>query len=92
MISPRVLVRLAFLAAGTLLAGAGPLLAQCAMCGEALANADKSGGGDPALGFSWGILVLLGFVACLATGLGGFIAYAARGAAGSGGQPPDAAR
>ena len=52
-----------------LLAAAGPLAAQCAMCGESIANAKKDGGADPALAFSLGVLVLLGVLFSLAGGL-----------------------
>jgi hypothetical protein len=61
-----------------LLAAAGPLSAQCAMCGESVAQGSKGGGADPALAFSLGVLVLLGVVFSLAGGLVFMISRAAR--------------
>ncbi len=55
--------------ASALLAACGPLAAQCAMCGESIANSKKEGGADPALAFSLGVLVLLGILFSLAGGL-----------------------
>ena len=52
-----------------LLAASAPLAAQCAMCGESVAQAKKDGGADPALAFSLGVLVLLGVLFSLAGGL-----------------------
>ena len=61
-----------------LLAACGPLAAQCAMCGESIANANKDGGADPALAFSLGVLVLLGVLFSLAGGLVFMISRAAQ--------------
>ena len=55
--------------ASAFLAACGPLAAQCAMCGESIANAKKEGGADPALAFSLGVIVLLGVLFSLAGGL-----------------------
>lgn len=60
-----------------LLLAAAPLAAQCAMCGESIAAANKEGGADPALAFSMGVLVLLGVVFSLA---GGFVLMVVRAA------------
>jgi len=61
-----------------LLAAGAPLAAQCAMCGESIANSKKEGGADPALAFSLGVLVLLGILFSLAGGLVLMISRAAR--------------
>ena len=64
--------------ASALLAATAPLAAQCAMCGESIANANKEGGADPALAFSLGVLVLLGVLFSLAGGLVFMISRAAQ--------------
>jgi hypothetical protein len=55
-----------------------PVLAQCALCAESVASAQKQGEGDPALAFNSGILFLLGTVLLLFAGLIGFIVHVAR--------------
>ncbi|HVR75975.1 MAG TPA: hypothetical protein VMT52_16710 [Planctomycetota bacterium] len=52
-------------------------LAQCAMCGESLRSG--TGGGDPAYGFSVGVLVMLGVVLLVAGGFVTLVVVAARG-------------
>jgi hypothetical protein len=49
------------------------------MCTESLAAGKKPGGGDPAIAFSVGVLILLGVLAVLAGGFVTMVFYAARG-------------
>lgn len=56
-----------------------PLLAQCAMCGESVPDGQSPGGGSYALGFSLGVLAMLGVLAVLITGLVSLVVWVARG-------------
>jgi hypothetical protein len=79
MIRMRLRAPIAFLTAALLLAG-GSLPAQCALCSESISSGSKPGGGDPAVAFSLGVLILLGILACLAAGFVAMVFHAARGA------------
>ena len=68
------------------------LAAQCALCKEALEAGAQTDGARLAMGFSWGILVMLGCVFALAGGLVSFIVYTVRAASSGGpGEVPSVA-
>jgi hypothetical protein len=79
MTGMRPRVPIAALTAALLLDG-GRLAAQCALCSESISSGSKPGGGDPAVAFSVGVLILLGVLAFLAAGFVAMVFYAARGA------------
>jgi hypothetical protein len=76
---PRPATALAAAAAALvfLAARGAPLLAQCALCKEALASS-RGNGANWAVGFSWAIILLLGVLFSLAGGLVALIVYGAR--------------